>query len=154
MHFDTTLNVAWLLLGLCALAGAAFAAVRRVPVRGMRQRWLHVVGVGLIVVALFPYISATDDVVRVAHFDSHQSHGQHKQQRNTDNLIRLYEAMDTPVIQPVASLSVERYFAPLTVLLFPTTLDRETPRQAGRSPPHDTGDSEQSSSSVLRTLAA
>ena len=65
---DTALNLLWLALGVFALASTLRSRRHRagfahVPV------WLHVCGVALIIAALFPYISATDDVLRIQHMD-------------------------------------------------------------------------------------
>jgi hypothetical protein len=47
---------------------------------------------------LFPYISATDDIVRVEQFSSEHAPQQHHptKQDNAKNLVRLYETLDSP----------------------------------------------------------
>lgn len=135
MHFETALNVVWLVLGVLALAFTAHAALRRKGDGGHGPAWLHVVGVGLIVAALFPYISATDDVVRIEHF--HSQHGSHHsgKQSKTEDLIRLYEALETAWISPVAQIPLVFFFIAL-VFAPPTRLiERTGPLEAGRSPP-------------------
>jgi hypothetical protein len=95
--------------------------------------------------------------VRVAHFDSqHSSDGSRNPHHNhkSDSLIRLYEAMDTPLIQPVASFTVTCFFAPLAKIACPKLLERETPQRAGRSPPQFKDDGAQYSLVTPRTLAA
>jgi predicted membrane protein len=95
VHFDTALNLIWCLFGAIALASVFRASVGRAgPVRP--TPWLHVIGVALIVAALFPYISATDDLVRTEDLAS-RHHSIPGKKNPNDNLIRLYEALDTPL---------------------------------------------------------
>lgn len=135
MQFETVLNVAWLLAGALALAFTAHAAFRRAPREHSAPAWLHIVGVGLIIAALFPYISATDDLVRIEHFSSqHESHHSGKQNK-TDDLIRLYEVMDTPWICPVTEIALIFFFVSLVFTPLATLIERIAPFEAGRSPP-------------------
>ena len=135
MHFETALNVVWLGLGALALAFTAHAALRRGPEERRPPAWLHVVGVGLIVAALFPYISATDDLVRIEHFSSqHDSHHSGKQSK-TDDLIRLYEAMETAWIAPVSPAPIIFFFVALVFAPVVRLIERIAPFEAGRSPP-------------------
>ena len=135
MQFETALNVVWLVLGVLALALTAHAALRRPPERRRRRAWLHVVGVGLIVAALFPYISATDDVVRIEHFSSqHDSHHSGKHSK-TDELIRLYEAVETAWVSPVSELALIFFFVGLVFAPVVRLIERIAPSEAGRSPP-------------------
>ncbi|MDQ2844402.1 MAG: hypothetical protein M3Y72_25830 [Acidobacteriota bacterium] len=138
MQFDTALNLIWLVLGVFALAGTlrarrhGSASVAHAPV------WLHVCGVALILAALFPYISATDDVLRIQHMDVEQSNAHHSQSSKkspSDALIRLYETMDTPIVGAVRQISFVVFFVSLvlTPILIVTT--RSTPLRSGRSPP-------------------
>ena len=88
MYFETSLNLVWLLLGLLALAGTIRSALKNVAVPRRAPAWLHVVGVALIVAALFPYISATDDILRIENLNAH--HRQHSgKQTRVDDLMRL-----------------------------------------------------------------
>lgn len=135
MQFEAALNVVWLLLGVWALAFTAHAAFRRKPAYRRASAWLHVVGVGLIVAALFPYISATDDVVRIEHFSSqHDSHHSGNQSK-TDDLIRLYEAMETAWVSPVSQAPLIFFFIALVFVPLVTLIERIAPFEAGRSPP-------------------
>lgn len=135
MHFETALNVIWLLLGLLALACTAHAVFRRTPDERRAPAWLHIVGVGLIVAALFPYISATDDVLRIEHFSSQSDPHHAGKQTKTDDLIRLYEVMDTPLACPVSRVVLTFFFISLVFVPLVRLLDRIAPLQAGRSPP-------------------
>jgi len=111
------------------------AAFRRKAVPRRAPAWLHIVGVGLIVAALFPYISATDDVVRIEHFSSqHDSHHTGKQTK-TDDLVRLYEAMDTPLVCPVSEVALIFFFVSLVFAPLARLIEHIAPFEAGRSPP-------------------
>jgi hypothetical protein len=138
VHFDTTLNLVWVLLGLLALAGAIRSEfVGRTHKNG--PRWLHVMGVALIVVALFPYISATDDILRVEHMNSELEHGHGNGntsgQKQNDDLMRLYETMDSPLVADFCRLVFTFCFFALVVTFALFTLSRNAPYRAGRSPP-------------------
>lgn len=150
MQFDSLLNLAWLLAGLIALLYTARATFcNDTPRRG--PRWLLLVGVALIVAALFPYISATDDVLRIDNFHSHhaQSHrsgpqqplsSQHQQNQKSkrpkvDNLMRLYEAIETAVVHHAAGLVLTFFFVAFVPALTVECITRITPQLAGRSPP-------------------
>jgi hypothetical protein len=135
VHFETALNVVWLFLGVLALIFTAHNAFRCSPEERRAAAWLHVVGVGLIVAALFPYISATDDIVRIEHFSSrHDSHHSGKHSK-TGDLIRLYEAMDTARIPPVSQTPLIFFFVALVFIRLARLVERITPFEAGRSPP-------------------
>lgn len=136
MHFDAALNLAWGLLGLAALVRTIRASLGRSASQNRAPAWLHVVGVALIVAALFPYISATDDVIRIEHFSAQQSHHQHPSKKHGNNdLIRLYETMDSPVISPAVVLVFALFFISLVIAPFGTLLDRGERLESGRSPP-------------------
>jgi hypothetical protein len=136
VHFETTLNLAWVFLGLWALAATARAAFRRPAVTRPVSKCFHVVGVALIVSALFPYISATDDILRIDQFNSQHDRQHHPGKQNkSDDLIRLYETMDSPLVcrtsEVVLNLSFEWFvFAPIL-----QDTERIAPFVAGRSPP-------------------
>jgi len=132
--FDTILNSVWLLLGLFALA----LIIARVP-KG-RSRALCCIGVGLIIATLFPVISATDDVIRIEHLEhAHRSHRDHQTSSNrqalNDTLIRLYEAMDSPLAATPVQISFVLVFAFLLLLLCEAYARKLTIATNGRSPP-------------------
>jgi hypothetical protein len=135
VHFDTALNLAWGILGLLALARTIRATFRRIPGANRAPACLHVVGVALIVAALFPYISATDDVLRIDHFNAQQDHRHPTKKHSNSDLIRLYEAMDTPVISPVVTLACTLFFVSLVILPVSALIDRNERFESGRSPP-------------------
>ena len=135
MHFDTALNLAWGLLVLLALAGTIRTSFGRPISHNRAPAWLHVVGVALIVAALFPYISATDDVIRIEHFSDQQNQQHPAQKHGNDDLIRLYETMDSPVISPVVVLVFALFFISLVIAPVSALLDRRERFEGGRSPP-------------------
>lgn len=135
MHFESALNLVWLALGLIALAGVVRATFRRAKETSTPPIWLHIVGVGLIVAALFPYISATDDVVRIEHFNAQHNPQHSNKQSQADNLVRLYETMDTPLVCRVAEVVLTFFFVSLVFTPVLQTIERITPFRAGRSPP-------------------
>lgn len=135
MHFDQALNLLWVLLGFLALAGTGTAALRRAPSQRRGSAWLHIVGVALVVVALFPYFSATDDVLRVEHFSQHE-HADHPGKKSTnDSLMRLYQAMDTPLVCSTFGVYLTFLFAWFVVIPSLVSIERAVPFRAGRSPP-------------------
>ncbi len=139
MQVDTALNLVWLTLGALALAGTLRGRRRasaehklRAPVR------LHICGVALIAATLFPYISATDDVLRIQHMELQQNpSGHHDQSKKgtTDALIRLFEAMDTPVIGTVPQISLILFFISFVVVPAVLLASYVAPFHCGRSPP-------------------
>jgi len=132
VQFDTALNLVWLSLGLVALGSTVRASVRR-----GNSPWLHILGVALIVAALFPYISATDDLVRSENLSTQpdRSHSPFGKKAPNDNLIRLYETLDSPLACATCVLTLT--FFTVWVILSPAfARDRRVaPASAGRSPP-------------------
>lgn len=134
MQFDTALNLAWLLLGAGALA-TTLVVSRRVSSKNNKfSGWLHLIGVAAIVVALFPYISATDDVLRIEHLNAqlaHENDGKH----STDNLLRLYETLDCPLFCNSHQIALTLIFVLLLTAPAQRLVRRAVTREAGRSPP-------------------
>ena len=138
MQFEIALNAAWIGLSVFALASTLRTRLRTSSPIHLAPVWLHVSGVALILAALFPYISASDDILRIEHMDLQQkhSHGQPSDKRTTnDGLMRLYEAMDTPVISTVRPVTISTYFVGLVVAPSVTKATSYSPAAAGRSPP-------------------
>lgn len=135
VQFETALNLVWFLLGALALAWTAHSVFRRKPEQNRAPAWLHIMGVALIVAALFPYISATDDIVRIEHFGS-QHESQHPDKHHkTDNLVRLYEVMDTAWVCPISQVALIFFFVSLVFIPSPRVIERIAPSESGRSPP-------------------
>ena len=135
MHFETALNLIWLLLGLFALASTCRATLRKNADPRSGSAWLHIIGVGLIVAALFPYISATDDVLRIEHFQAQHNQSHPGKHSRTDDLVRLYETMDTPLVCRVAEVVITFSFVSLISTPVLRAIDRIAPSPSGRSPP-------------------
>jgi hypothetical protein len=146
VQFDVALNLIWFVLGAFALTStyrSSFSRYRTARTSG----WLHICGVALIVAALFPYISATDDVLRIRHMDAQQhtrqvdaekaGHRQHEPEKrsSSDTLIRLYETMDTSVVASVRDVPFVLFFVALVVVALWSLFSRETPLRSGRAPP-------------------
>jgi hypothetical protein len=128
VHFDTALNSIWFAMGLLACAGAIRAT--------RRSSGFRVAGIVLVVAALlFPYISATDDVVRIERLRGQTSHSSSSQRGPTDDLIRLYQTMDTPLVCAVVRLSLTLFFVLLIATSVVRRIDRSAPFESGRSPP-------------------
>jgi len=135
VQFDTALNLVWLGLGLVALASTARAVLRQTRRLEKPSPWLHIVGVALIVAALFPYISATDDLLRTEHFTAQHERGPAGKHTRMDNLIRLYEAMDNPLLSEAREIVLVFFFVSLIFTPAIRAANRMAPRLAGRSPP-------------------
>ena len=99
-------------------------------------QWLQLVGVASIVVALFPYISASDDLVRIANARplTQQQHGSSPHNPAGD-LLRLYEVTDAPVIGRICRLTVTFIFICLMVTGEKSAMERVAPTPSGRGPP-------------------
>jgi hypothetical protein len=99
--------------------------------------WLHIIGVALILAALFPYISATDDLVRSESLATQQDRGHAPagKQAPNNSLTRLYETLDSPLACRTCTLTLI-FFALWTVSTPVTKRDqRIAPDFTGRSPP-------------------
>ena len=135
MTFDTALNALWVLLGAIALAWTLRARYRSTPDRSFRATSLHLIRLAVVLAALFPYVSATDDVLRIQSVDQqHQrAHPAHQDQNKT--LIRLYETMDTPLVCRVQEITFVLFFVALVIAPVAERSSRSEPAQSGRSPP-------------------
>jgi len=131
VHLDTALNLAWFLLGAMALV-ITLALSRRAS---FSSKQLHFIGVAAIVVALFPYISATDDVLRIEHFNTQGTHSNGSKGKAGDDLLRLYETLDSPLICGVCRIVLTLIFVSLLAAPVGHLLRRSIPLEAGRSPP-------------------
>jgi hypothetical protein len=132
VHFDTALNLVWLVSGLLALSSTL-----RASVRCGKSPWLHVIGVALIVAALFPYISATDDLVRSESLGAQpdKPHSSPAKKSPNSNLIRLYETLDSPLACNTCVLTLTFFTAWMVLTAVLSQVSRVAPAIAGRSPP-------------------
>ncbi len=147
---DSVLNLAWLVMGLAALALVVRIEWRRSrdsrSSKSAGNHLPHIVGVAMIVAALFPYISATDDILQIERWHAQtgqpiHSQGKHQQPNDagrrtqSDTLIRLYEAIDSAVFVVRRHVALTLSFVAMTTPVTFETQSRSVPFFAGRSPP-------------------
>jgi hypothetical protein len=135
LHFETALNLVWLVLGLVAVSSTVRVSLRESVKPKRTPAWLHIIGMGLIVAALFPYISATDDVLRVEHFSAQHDDRHPGKHSRTENLVRLYETIDNPLVCRSPEVAITVFFIFLIFTPVPRLIHRIAPLEAGRSPP-------------------
>ena len=135
MHFDTALNLAWLLFGAIALAITLGLSRRVSSGKGVLSGWLHLIGMAAIIVALFPYISATDDILRIEHFNTQQEHQRGDKHSSSDDLLRLYETLDSPLLGNFCRIILTLIFVSFLAVPVHKLVRRSIPLEAGRSPP-------------------
>jgi len=134
LQYDSILNLAWALLGTMALL-RTLCASRRIARNSSRRRQLfEAVGVASIIIALFPFISATDDVLRVQQYVSQQEDGKSRTAHDT-NLLRLFETADHSLVSRCSLVGLSLVFLELVVVLFCCGATHTAPLIAGRSPP-------------------
>ena len=127
----------WLLLGLLAMGLAARLLSSPDRQTSFASRCFHFIRIALVIVALFPFISASDDVLRMQHYSSQpdsQSQGTHDQGKHR-GLIALYEAMDSPLLTGTLEVTLTLWAVWTLESLFSELTSRCTPLRAGRSPP-------------------
>jgi hypothetical protein len=134
VSFESSLNLVWLFLGVLALASSLQFTYQKRGLQGRKLARLHIVGVGLIVAALFPYISATDDVLRIEHA-SEQQKSDSTQKSHSNELMRLYQTMDAPLLSVPRQTCLTLFFVMVMGMLVVQLLDRSAPSASGRSPP-------------------
>ena len=125
----------WLLLGLVAVGSTVRVSLRESVKPKRTPAWLHIIGMALIVAALFPYISATDDVLRAEHFSAQHDDRHSGKHSRTENLVRLYEIIDNPLVCRSPEVAITIFFIFLIFTPVPRLVHRIAPLQAGRSPP-------------------
>lgn len=135
MAFDTALNALWLLLGAIAVGWTLRARCQGSLNQSVRSTSLHALRLALVLAALFPYVSATDDVVRIQTLDQHHDRSHPAGQTQNQNLLRLYESMDTPLVCRVQEITFVLFFVALVVVPVVQCSTRSEPSESGRSPP-------------------
>ncbi len=135
MRFEVVLNSIWVALGAIAIARTIRTSVRNKFTEKGAPAWLHIVGVALIVAALFPYISATDDVLRIQHLSAQEHSHSPAKKSSSNDLIRLYEIMDTPLVSPAPVVRFTLLFISFVIAPAVTLVIHFTPAEGGRSPP-------------------
>jgi hypothetical protein len=74
-------------------------------------------------------------VLRIEHFNAQQSHQHPDKKHSSDNLIRLYETMDTPLLSSAVVLVFATFFVAFVIAPVRRLIDRSEPFESGRSPP-------------------
>jgi hypothetical protein len=138
VELDLILNTIWALLGAMALTAVSLVYARKRCLRPFRSRVLHVIGTALVVTALFPYISATDDVVQIEHVRADA--GQHGKEssgphHHGNDLWRLYDANDHSIAQSGFYIAPSFAFVSVVVTTVVCLTETSVPQAAGRSPP-------------------
>jgi hypothetical protein len=134
LQFDSILNLAWALLGTLALV-RTLCASRRVARHSSRRRQLfEAVGVASIVIALFPFISATDDVLRIQQITSQHQNEKGPGGHHSD-LLRLFESADHSLVSRSSPVGITLVFLDVVVVLLCSCASHAAPLIAGRSPP-------------------
>ena len=135
MTFDAALNALWVLLGAVALVWILRARYRSGPQKSVGATSLNLVRLTLVLAALFPYVSATDDVLTIQTVDQQHDHSHPARQSQKQNLIRLYETMDTPLVCRVQEIAFVLFFVALVITQVAKWSSRSEPAESGRSPP-------------------
>jgi len=134
LQYDSILNLAWALLGTMALL-RTLCASRRIARNSSRRRQLfEAVGVASIIIALFPFISATDDVLHVQQYVTQHEDGQSPRGHDT-NLLRLFETADHSLVSRCALVGITLVFLELVFVVLSSCASRTAPLIVGRSPP-------------------
>ncbi|HEV2349966.1 MAG TPA: hypothetical protein VG028_09005 [Terriglobia bacterium] len=142
MQFETALNLVWAVVGVAALAVAGISEVRR-RAATLRSRCRRVIAVLVATVALFPCISASDDLVCLETLQpgtAARAEYAGPQSSIPRSAPRIYLALRLEVIGNF-QISVARSF--LTTLFASSTVapaavqcsDRPLPSHPGRAPP-------------------
>jgi hypothetical protein len=143
MTLDTALNLVWLSIGAVALCFLAFLEMRQYRHSTRRARWLRLVAVLILTVALFPTVSSSDDLFSFALLNSHPGkHGgagttppENLKEKAGMLLVRLLETLDHYQVSSICTLCLA-----LSCLAFVFALYREVATCAvasrpGRAPP-------------------
>ena len=133
MHFETALNCAWLLLGTAAIAGTVRAARHGTAGNKRFSACLQLIGIIAVVLALFPYISASDDVLRIA--SSVPQSSESGSRDTAKDTLRLYETVDSAIVSHGCSFAVTLAFVCVVAAFTVHVQTRTVPLALGRSPP-------------------
>lgn len=137
MHFDVALNVAWLFLGILTFV-LMLRASRCVRSKAVSRFWLRIAGAVAIVGTLFPYVSATDDLVWL---EASNTRSEHQDSRSTGSsnsnsgLLSLYHVSQSSVGSGTVRVACVLVFLAMTIAPILRTFSYVSLRPAGRSPP-------------------
>ena len=145
MHFDTALNLVWALVGVVALGGLGFSEMRR-GAATMQSRYRRGLAVLVATVALFPCISASDDLVCLEQLQigsAKRAEFAQGQSQESNQRMGLYLALQFESLENFQISSA--CFGLITVSQFARVgphavrcCERPLPSRAGRAPPQQT----------------
>ena len=143
MTLDTALNLVWLSIGAVALCFLAFLEKRRYRHSTRRARWVRLVAVLILTVALFPTVSSSDDLFSFSLLNSHL--GTHGGAGTTppDNLkekagmvlVRLLETLDHYQISNICTLPLALNCLAFVFALYRKIATCPVACRPGRAPP-------------------
>ncbi len=143
MTFEAALNLLWALVGVAALGVLGVSELRRRRATTVRARCRRGLAVLIATVALFPCVSASDDLVRFEHFQlnlkTHAGVGTSLPEKANPRpalyLARLLEALENFQISAVGWLFVTLGFFALIRVVCKLSCERSLPSPTGRAPP-------------------
>ena len=135
MPFDVALNLAWLGLGSLILA-LTIGASRYLKGRNSVPYWLRIAGAVAIAGALFPFVSATDDLVRMEAIASPTEHQDTRNTGSNNSLLHLYQATEAFLTSGAIRIPYTPVFFAIPRSIAPQSLGYVRLHIAGRSPPH------------------
>jgi hypothetical protein len=134
--FDLTLNLVWALLGAIALL-IARADLKNRAASSFASRLFHFIRTALVVAALFPYISATDDMLQIEHVSAelgdHEKRPDHHS--NGHDLWRVFDSNESSVASSSFRLVIAFASVGIVIATVVRSLDSFSPTGSGRSPP-------------------
>lgn len=140
---DAALNLVWVAMGVAALAGLGFSELRHRGSTTLGARCRRGIAVLIATVALFPCISASDDLVCLQRLQVGsratavvRSPSQEKSnQRPFGYLALLLEGLENFQVSPPSALVATPCFSALVLPLTSPRFERPLPSRAGRAPP-------------------
>lgn len=142
MALDTALNLVWLAIGVSGLAALSFAEARH-ALGSRLGRLRRVVAVLIVMVALFPCVSFSDDLFSFSFLQSHLGkHGgvgtlppEDSKEKSTVHLVRVLQSLEHFQACAPYAFAVTLWFFPIIVVAVVTGNARDLLCRAGRSPP-------------------
>jgi hypothetical protein len=143
MTLDTALNLVWLSIGAVALCSLAFLERGRYRHSTRRARWVRLVAVLILTVALFPTVSSSDDLFSFALLNSHlEKHGgagttppENPKEKAGMLLFRLLETLDHYQVSNIYTLSLALSCLAFTFALYREVATCAVALRPGRAPP-------------------
>ncbi len=141
MSFYTVLNLGWGAAGVTALLALAVSSRSHLFAGRSLRRFLPLGSVFLVVIALFPYISASDDHIRFEYLQSNTETNTNagedgkSKSRSALQLLRLIESLDNLRITSGVELSLFLFFIEFVTLLTIVARRRYRLCPISRAPP-------------------